>query len=335
MPRGEGPGLRPGSRRQRAELLRAACWRATGLSRTPGRSSGLSPGSAASFPFPGDHPGWAPPAPLPTPSELCSRTWFAPALTPQTRPWRVGVRPLTSCGHIPLTGEDTEQMELELAASAHRPLTAQNSSSPPRGLSGTHGGRCRLTRPSPVLAQAWCLAPQRVAPRPAPALWGPGAGGVRVHEPGTPGAAAGVAGGSRPWEAPPGLQAGCLAGSVSNSQRSRTTHRLWCQCPTERVSGPEDWDPRTEQQWGLSCDFPPEPTGEAWLRPHPAGGGSRALGRLDARGPVQRWRPLPGRAPRCSPGQRVGGPSPAALWLWDSPASHQSAVTGSQTGRLP
>lgn len=177
------------------------------------------------FLFPGDHPGWAPPWPLPIPSELCSRTRFAPALTPRIRPQRVWVRPLTSRGHVPLTARTQGRWTWSRRPPGGRPLAAQNGPSPP-GRRGTHGGRCRLTRPSPVLARAWCLAPQHVAPRPALALWGPGAGGVCVHTPGTPGAAAGAAGGSRPWGCRPGLRAGRL---VSNSQRSRRTHRLCCQ----------------------------------------------------------------------------------------------------------
>lgn len=84
-----------------------------------------------------------------------------------------------------------------------------------------------------------------------------------------------------------------------------------------------------------------EPTGETWLSSESSqqaeGGHTRREVAAGGAGPPEA---LPSAgcsvdAPHAALSRTAGwGPGPAALWLWDSPASHQSAVTRSQPGRL-
>lgn len=86
----------------------------------------------------------------------------------------------------------------------------------------------------------------------------------------------------------------------------------------------------------------PEPTGEAWLSSESsqqAEGGHTRREVVAGGGGTPEALPSAGGcsvdAPYAALSRTAGwGPSPAALWLWDSPASHQSAVTRSQPGRL-
>lgn len=86
----------------------------------------------------------------------------------------------------------------------------------------------------------------------------------------------------------------------------------------------------------------PEPTGEAWLSSESsqqAEGGHTRREVVAGGGGTPEALPSAGGcsvdAPYAALSRTAGwGPGPAALWLWDSPASHQSAVRRSQPGRL-